>query len=253
MTSPISSDLSDPPSIDSTMDDEPAFADALTTDRVIKVYVGEGNPFLVQQLLLESLSDYFVRALKRDTFSEGIHGELRIEGDDRRTWQVLLHWLFKGTLPAKVKDDPSRLIDLWIVGDKYGVDALQNDAMYALLKWVDICRYGNFLPLVTIKDGIDRTSPGTVMRKLLAQEILAAIHYGGSVRHEDLATWDTVGLASDLLKASDVRERVGPDSFLDRFDEGELWKYFMLEAGGLGRNRSAFKLAKPGARPLSNA
>ncbi|RMY67450.1 hypothetical protein D0863_07782 [Hortaea werneckii] len=216
---------------------------ALTADRVIKVYVGEGQPFLVQQLLLESLSDYFVRALQRDRFSEGIHGELHIEGDDRRTWQALLYWLFKGTLPAKVKNDPDRLIDLWIVGDKYGVDALQNDAMYALLKYVDICRDGKYLRLVTIKDGIDRTSPGTVMRKLLAQEILAAVDYGGSVKHEDLATWDTVGLASDLLKASDVRARVGPDSFFDRFDEGQLWKHFMLEAGGLGRNRSAFKLA----------
>lgn len=216
-------------------------------DRVIKVYVGEGKPFLVQQLLLESLSDYFVRALQRDRFSEGIYGELRMEGDDRSTWKALLYWLFKSILSDETKGDPSRLIDLWIVGDKYGVPALQNDAMYALLKCVDVCRDGDFLPLVAIKDGIDRTSPGTAMRRLLAHEILAAVDFGGSVKHEDLATWDTVGLASDLLKASDFCRRVGPDSFLDRFDEGMHWRDFMLEAGGLGRNRSAFKLAKPRA------
>ncbi|KAI6863813.1 hypothetical protein KC343_g4361 [Hortaea werneckii] len=221
------------------MDDEPEFAEALTTDRVIKVYVGEGKPFLVQQLLLESLSTYFARALKRDTFSEGIHGELRIEGDDRRTWQALLHWLFKGMLPAKVQEDPVRLIDLWIVGDKYGVEILQNDAMYTLLKYVDIGRGGTFLPIVTIKDGLDRTSPGTVMRKLLAQEIYHAVHSGGLVRHEDLATWDTVGLASDLLKASDDRDKYG-QFFLDRFDEEDmLWKDFMLGSDGLGRDQLA--------------
>ncbi|KAI7529139.1 hypothetical protein KC331_g15371 [Hortaea werneckii] len=188
------------------MDDEPEFAEMLANDRLIKVYVGEGQPFLVQQMLLESLSDYFVRALERDKFSEGIYGELYVEGDDRCTWQAVLHWLFKGVLPTNVKENPDRLIDLWIAGDKYGVDALQNDAMYALLKQIDITRGDKTLSLVTIKNGVDCTAPGTVMRKLLAQEILLAIDRERSVQREELATWDAVGLASDLLEAKDDYE-----------------------------------------------
>ncbi|KAI7156062.1 hypothetical protein KC349_g6545 [Hortaea werneckii] len=221
---------------------EPDFADALTTDRVIKVYVGEGKSFLVQQLLLESLSDYFVRALKRDTFSEGIHGELRIEGDDRSSWKALLHWLFKGTLPVKVKEDPARLIDLWIVGDKYGVVALQNDAMHVLLKKIHIDEKNSALPLFTIKDGIDRTAPSSIMRRLLAEEVLRAMFWDESAKCEDFSKWDAVGFVTDLLWASACRDEHGSMEFLDRFDEGARWKSFMLPGGGLGRDRSAFKL-----------
>ncbi|RMX80832.1 hypothetical protein D0867_16345, partial [Hortaea werneckii] len=218
---------------------------SLTNDHFTRVYVGEGPPFLVQQLLLESLSNYFVRALQRDKLSERIPRELRIEEDNRDTWKALLHWLFKGVLAFEAKDDPTRLIDLWIVGDKYGVVALQNDAMYALLEYVDTSREGYTLPLVTIKDGLNRTSPGTVMRKLLAQEILGQIDAGGSLKHADLATWDTVGLASDLLKATDVREVFGSKFCHDRFDEEDmLWKDFMLASDGLGRDRFAFQRRK---------
>ncbi|KAI6887008.1 hypothetical protein KC360_g1794 [Hortaea werneckii] len=215
------------------MDDEPEFAEALTTDRVIKVHVGEGKPFLVQQLLLESLSDYFVRALQRDKFSEGIHGELRIEGDDLRTWQVLLHWLFKGVLPSQVNDDPDLLIDLWIVGDKYGVEALQNDAMYALLKHIDTKQ----LSLVTIKKGIDGTAPGTVMRRLLAEETIRAMYGKEPASYEDFVTWNAVGIVSDVLRAKDSYGAQGYQ-ILSRFlKKGPLWKEFMLAGGGLGRVR----------------
>lgn len=221
------------------------YGSALATDRFIKVYVGEGPPFLVQQLLLESLSDYFVRALQRNKFSEGIHGVLRIEGDDRSTWKALLHWLFKGGLAFEVKDDPDCLIDLWIFGDKYGIVALQNDAMYALLEYVDTSREGYTLSLITINDGLNRTSPGTVMRKLLAEEILGQIDAGCPLKHEDLAAWDTVGLASDLLKATDCRETFGSKFYHDRFDEEDmLWKDFMLASDGLGRERLGFQRRK---------
>ncbi|KAI6801121.1 hypothetical protein KC361_g2001 [Hortaea werneckii] len=197
------------------MDDEPEFAEALTTDRVIKVHVGEGKPFL------------------RDKFSEGIHGELRIEGDDLRTWQVLLHWLFKGVLPSQVNDDPDLLIDLWVVGDKYGVEALQNDAMYALLKHVDTKQ----LSLVTIKKGIDGTAPGTVMRRLLAEETIRAMYGKEPASYEDFVTWNAVGIVSDVLRAKDSYGAQGYQ-ILSRFlKKGPLWKEFMLAGGGLGRVR----------------
>ncbi|KAI7234368.1 hypothetical protein KC330_g4857 [Hortaea werneckii] len=229
---PISS-----PSVASTMNDEPEFAEALASDRFIKIYVGEGQPFLVQQLLLESLTDYFVRALKRDTFSEGIHGELRIEGDDRRTWQALLHWLFKGVLPSQVEDDPDLLIDLWIVGDKYGVEALQNDAMYALLLHINTKQDDKALSLVTIKRGIDGTAPGTVMRRLLAEETIRAMYGKEPASYEDFVTWNAVGFVSDVLRAKDSYGAQGYQ-ILSRFlKKSALWKEFMLAGGGLGRVR----------------
>ncbi|GAB1725457.1 hypothetical protein NU195Hw_g1865t1 [Hortaea werneckii] len=218
---------------------EPDFADdsALATDRFIKVYVGEGPPFLVQQLLLESLSDYFVRALQRDKFSEGIHGELRIEGDDRRTWQVLLHWLFKGVLPSQVMDDADLLIDLWIVGNKYGVEALQNDAMYALLKHINTTEGDKVLSLVTIKKGSDGTAPGTVMRRLLAEETIRAMYGKEPASYEDFVTWNAVGFVSDVLRAKDSYGAQGYQ-ILSRFlSKHPLWKEFMLAGGGLGRVR----------------
>ncbi|KAI7220784.1 hypothetical protein KC343_g4021 [Hortaea werneckii] len=214
---------------------EPDFAEALATDRLITVVVGKHTPFLVQQLLLESLSDYFVRALQRDRFSEGIHGELRIEGDDWNTWKALLHWLFKGMLSDEAKDDPSRLIDLWIVGDKYGVNALQNDAMYSLLKYLDIKR--DDISLVTIKKGIDGTAPGTVMRRLLAEETLWALNYTHSTSYEDFVTWNAVGFVSDVLRAKDRHEAEGSQMLFRFAKKGALWKEFMLAGGGLGRVR----------------
>ncbi|GAB1736742.1 hypothetical protein NU219Hw_g8357t1 [Hortaea werneckii] len=224
------------------MDDEaesagPEFAEALATDRLIKVYVGEGQPFLVQQLLLESLSDYFIRALQRDKFSEGIRGELRVEGDDRYTWQVLLHWLFKGVLPSKVKEDADCLIDLWIVGDKYGVEALQNDAMYALLKHINSKQDDKALSLVTIKKGTNGTASGTVMRRLLAEETIRAMYGKEPASYEDFVTWNAVGFVSDVLRAKDSYGAQGYQ-ILSRFlNKGPLWKEFMLAGGGLGRVR----------------
>ena len=67
-------------------------ASSLLSDRLVKIYVADSaQPFHVQQRLLESTSEYFIRALRPDGFGEGKSGTLRFPEDDVKIWQILLY------------------------------------------------------------------------------------------------------------------------------------------------------------------
>ncbi|KAK1059348.1 hypothetical protein LTR33_013176, partial [Friedmanniomyces endolithicus] len=59
--------------------------ESLPADRLIDIYVGEmtpeTKPFRVQQILLETMSDYFKSALQANAFAEGKEARLTFPED----------------------------------------------------------------------------------------------------------------------------------------------------------------------------
>ncbi|SMR60393.1 unnamed protein product [Zymoseptoria tritici ST99CH_1E4] len=130
------------------MEDMDEFLNSLRTQpRLIKISIGESEEvFHVQQQVLENLSQYFVSALKRDTFVEGKIGALDFPEDEVDVWRVLVHWVITRRLPRSFleKDFLRGAIDLhlavkcWTTGEKYGIGEFQNTVMLHILRRLDI-------------------------------------------------------------------------------------------------------------------
>jgi len=111
-------------------------------DTLIKVTLDDGaGPYFVPKALLCAASDYFVTALKQETFSEGNTRDLCLPGCDDETLAYFLHWLTYRTLPSqrshvnehKSSQDcqhcHSAMIKLWAFGDAYFLPKVQSLAM----------------------------------------------------------------------------------------------------------------------------
>ncbi|KAK4962984.1 hypothetical protein LTR10_000611 [Elasticomyces elasticus] len=174
-------------------------------DRLIEVYVGErrseSKPFRVQQVLLEQLSEYFVKALRRDSFSEGEDGRLSFPEDDLDVWEVLLHWAVVRSLPAwsstNGKEKEALLIRCWVLGDKYQLSPFQNEVMLDLIMYqsTDLAGVENLML------GVKLTRPGSELRRVMAQELVWRIQAHGDVEVSQISELDGTMSTVDFLKA----------------------------------------------------
>ncbi|KAK4895397.1 hypothetical protein LTR27_006461 [Elasticomyces elasticus] len=96
-----------------------AFWRSLQSARDVKIVVGKETPrtFFVQQHLLESTSDYFVKALQNQGPGEKAEpGVLHFPEDKPVTWAILLCWMYKHELPKETFENnlstPDELGDL---------------------------------------------------------------------------------------------------------------------------------------------
>jgi len=147
----------------------PDMIQRLSTDRLIRVYVGteDCEPFLVQQTLLETVSEYFVNALKPDRFKEGQEGCLFFPEDDILAWDVLMDWLFNGRVLDEDEGVEQLLaVKCWVLGDKYGISRFQDDVMFDLLNDIAI---SSAFPDV-IREAFVSAPPGSATRMLMAEE-----------------------------------------------------------------------------------
>ncbi|KAK1823579.1 hypothetical protein LTR12_001990 [Friedmanniomyces endolithicus] len=178
-------------------------ADSLRTDRMINIYVGkatpEAKPFRVQQVLLEQLSEYFSNALSADTFVEGKKARLNFPEDDVDAWKVLLRWAFTHTVPHWTKKMAGKIemvfVDCWVLGDKYQIRSFQNEVMMEMLYYYT-CNSGSF---EVLRHGVEQTSSGSKLRRLMAEEVVAGVDVGK--QGFDLDQFDGMRFLKDYVQA----------------------------------------------------
>ncbi|KAK5702598.1 hypothetical protein LTR97_003543 [Elasticomyces elasticus] len=231
----------------------PAFqsqvARSLREARLIEIYVGEittaKKPFLVQEVFLEQLSDYFGKALQAAAFREGQEGRLYFPDDTEDAWEVLLHWVVKRDLPFKPnmgkgaetlqQTEQALLINCWVLGDKYQIHAFQNEVMLEMLIFY-AAMTGFYSVLAT---GIELTGSRSRLRRLLAEEMVYLVYEEERVELDQLDAVNSNGFMGDFLRAKEMYDWkkapfTAPGRFCDRaeatFEAGMrgTWKEYMV-------------------------
>ncbi|KAI7532350.1 hypothetical protein KC331_g13631 [Hortaea werneckii] len=142
-----------------TMDEIREFADSLKADRLIRIKLGsnkDDEPFLISQRRMENASEYFRKALRQDSFKEGLNGQIDFPEDDHDSWASL---------------KPDLLIKSWILGDKYGIPEFQDQAMLELLFYFERL----YATKDIIKLGSELSPADSVLKRLIAEEAAMAL------------------------------------------------------------------------------
>lgn len=178
------------------------------SDRLIRIIVGTGEDaqtFNIQQVILENVSEYFVKAMKNERLgSESESGVLRFPVDDICAWEALSYWLMKRDLPRKLVEgsDVQTAVCCWVLGDCYSIPRLQDEAMLALL-WI----FRNWWPeAAELAKAFKSTPPGSQLRRLMA-EVIAEMLKKGAVNFTYAACDDLLNgtnFVEELLRARDV-------------------------------------------------
>ena len=176
----------------------------------MEVYVGEqtngGKPLLVQQSILQSLSDYFTKALRPEAFSEGRAGQLQFPEDGIDTWELLLSWAVKRSMPswpfADSLSDVCRetlLTRSWVLGDKYQILQFQDEVMVELLSFYAESSGHQ----AEIKHAVSITAPGSKLRRLMAEELVHLIYDYDGMKMEKLDDFDGLGFFAEFNATRD--------------------------------------------------
>lgn len=194
---------------------------SLEADRIISIYFSDKTkPVRLQQCLLESVSEYFVKALRNEHLgSTGEAGILRFPEDRVDTWNVFLYWLLKREMPKDVlKVNDLLAVRCWVLGDKYDIPVFQNLAMVALIR-----KYDNESPsLEVIKEAVSNTRQGSVLRRIMAEECVVRLQRlePDALSPNDMDQLDGYGFMRDFFEAqlSDVDDYRGISGHGDRIE-----------------------------------
>lgn len=155
------------------------------------------KPYLVQQAVLQTTSEYFVKALRNDSFREGREGRLHFPDDDAEAWEVLLFWMLKRKIPD-LGSEEQVLIASWALGDKYGIVAFQDEVMLETLKIFN----DEWVLEETIAKAIRLCAPGSKMHKLVAEELVLQVYDVGMVDRDELPSMiEGTGILVEFLGA----------------------------------------------------
>ncbi|KAK5732669.1 hypothetical protein LTR17_010350 [Elasticomyces elasticus] len=159
-----------------------AFLQGLRDGRLIKIFVGSNGaePFHVPQIILESTSHYFKKALIHDgTLGMAAPDTLTFPTDSEEAWKVLLHWIFKHDLP---EDEQHRIddcegwellmVECWAMGNRYKIPKFQDLVMLELLD--GLLMYTSF-ETDTIKQAFATTPAGCALRMMMAELVAAQL------------------------------------------------------------------------------
>ncbi|KAK5121391.1 hypothetical protein LTR85_005223 [Meristemomyces frigidus] len=203
----------------------------LDSDRLISIFVRTGDDakvFKIQQALLESVSDYFVKALRNEHLGDTTRaGVLRLPEDRVDSWQVLSYWMLRRKLPANsALKYPLLAVRCCILGDKYGIEDFQDEAMLALLQCCEKANVGFGL----IKEGVLNSTPGSPLRRLMIELLVPYVYEDGhheQTSYQELDVFDGRGYMSEFLEAHDSWTEQEED-FGCFFDEDERWRTFLV-------------------------
>jgi hypothetical protein len=230
-----------------TTDEFEDFFQALKSDRLIKIYVGDDQttPFLVNQRMLEKTAEYFQASFRHEHVGENSEpGVLRFPEDFVEAWRGLIFWMFNKRLPSLRKLIPMYQgrrnhaipIACWIMGDKYGILEFQDLIMLELLRSLE--RH-DMLDTAT-KYAVRNTPPACRLRLLITEQTAAALRTSGAAGFplDDLE--GTPDFLEDLSRAlladrdrEGIRGRVCVDERGNATVEGggRRWKNFMVGEG----------------------
>ncbi|KAK6392872.1 hypothetical protein LTR65_002954 [Meristemomyces frigidus] len=214
---------------------------ALMSDRLVQIFVGSDSdraPFLVQQTILADCSEYFVKALRPNSFSEGVTSILRVPDDSLDVWQVFLYWLFRVEIPTAsmtacetTLEYHELLVRCWVHGDKYGVAGFQDQIMVGILQFLE----SSASSLRVVKLAFDNTAPGSRLRTLMAEEAACLLkgRCETSVAVEELDLLDgVIGFTSALVAAFTTHDSLGNDMSNRLYEinneRSDRWREFMV-------------------------
>ncbi|KAK4962985.1 hypothetical protein LTR10_000612 [Elasticomyces elasticus] len=170
--------------------------------------------FFVQQRLLESTSDYFVKALQNQQLGEKTApGVLQFSEDKDGEWKLLLFWMYKHELPEEVyHQDLFPAVRAWALGDRLWIPEFQNHVM---LVW----SFRNEGPdFGLIKAAVQSAPINTPTRKLMAEEVVTDM--GVSLSREELDELDGYNFLAHLIELQGVGTNDNWDRGLD--DNGDI-------------------------------
>ncbi|RMY65141.1 hypothetical protein D0863_09309 [Hortaea werneckii] len=150
------------------------FANSLKADRLVRIKVGsnkDDEPMLISQRRLESVSEYFRKALRQDSFKEGRTGQIDFPEDDYDAWIALVFWMMKTFDIAKEELTPELLIKSWVLGDKYEIPEFQDQIMLELLLTFE----EDYALEDIIRLGSELSPTGSVLKRLIAEEAAVAL------------------------------------------------------------------------------
>lgn len=205
---------------------------------MIRIAVGTGKhakAFNIQQALLETVSEYFVKALRNKRL--GAHpepGVLRFPEHCVDAWEALCYWIFRHELPATAYEHHYILaVRCWCLGDKYAIDGFQDEALLILLREAN----SNNLKWEVIEEAVLNSRPGTQLRRLMAMEVKsqAIDFYSDEVDGRVLDALDGTGVMREVLEVHQACEK-GEDRVENWFErDNQLWRTFMI-GKGLGKH-----------------
>ncbi|TKA75982.1 hypothetical protein B0A55_03257 [Friedmanniomyces simplex] len=192
-----------------------SFIQSLESAKRVKIIVGRTVPrtFVVQQLLLESKSEYFVEALQAQHLSTKPEAGLLIfADDDPAALEMLLFWMYKGHLPKDaLRNAVIHGVRAWALGNRLGLPDIQNWVMLAMVRW----SYSWFFDTHTLREAVKSSAPGSLMRKVLAEETI--VQPGSrQLQPAELGGLDGHGFLDQVLemhfaKIGDLRQERGLD------------------------------------------
>ncbi|KAF2217205.1 hypothetical protein CERZMDRAFT_93257 [Cercospora zeae-maydis SCOH1-5] len=160
---------------------------ALQSDRLIMLNISDSQTSFsvqIQQTVLEAASPWFQKALQDERFVEGQSGVINFGEDDVDAWKLVVYWLLHHKLPLR-GDNGDREIHFvsrakcWILGDRYGVTGLQNEAMLQLLESADALCFR--LKAVQYSELIAITPADSVLMRLLGEEAAHQYRFGSDL------------------------------------------------------------------------
>ncbi|KAK5730784.1 hypothetical protein LTR15_000722 [Elasticomyces elasticus] len=169
---------------------------ASARDIIIIVDTDKPQTFFVQQRLLESTSDYFVKALQNQQLGEKTApGVLQFPEDKDGEWKLLLFWMYKHELPEEVyHQDSFPAVRAWALGDRLCIPEFQNHA------------------------AVQSAPINTPTRKLMAEEVVTDT--GVSLSREELDELDGYNFLAHLIELQGVGTNDNWDRGLD--DNGDI-------------------------------
>ncbi|RMZ09161.1 hypothetical protein D0862_03693 [Hortaea werneckii] len=175
---------------------------SLESDRLVKIKVGSNKkkkPFLVSQRRLESASEYFRKALRQDSFKEGLNGQIDFLEDDHDAWAVFVFWMMNTFNIAKEGLKPDLLIKSWVLGDKYEIPQFQDQIMLELLFIFE----GESATEDIIELGSRLSPAGSLLKRLIAEEAAVALQNDTTDFESLEAAFSGNGILRDFILARD--------------------------------------------------
>ncbi|KAK4506439.1 hypothetical protein PRZ48_000171 [Zasmidium cellare] len=206
----------------------------LEEDRLVSIYIGDKKkPYLIQQTIITMTSDYFKAAFTNERFEEAKSGILRVPDDDIDTWALFMYWLVKRELPCHVSDI-RWAVKAWTFGDKYGISQFQNAAMLEVLSRFNLMDLRSPADVALVEEAFVLCPQGSLMRKFLAEQVVAAVLDLKSTTWEDLAAIrEPAGNCKDILDAIVRREHDNVWNW-QLGDDGNgkpIWARYMIGEG----------------------
>lgn len=193
---------------------------------MVNIFVGTPEPaettFTIPASVLVNASDYFtdkITALQQTSAANTI--KLTFPDDDKEAWEILLYFLYNGEVPdidppgavlAHNRKADYKFVKAWVLGERYQLPDLQDNCMWDLLH-----RAAKGLSFEVLELGCHKTPPGSVMRKLMAEQAVGLCFDEQVIDEDDLRELALRFSIEAEIEAAEKRFEEEEEGIYDRF------------------------------------